>query len=202
MIVLIPNVLCLDETMRCASSRFAEAFQESWKRISTDVQTVIRDYFQRCPGKVYMCYRMDAAGGEVEPWGRCTWRETRTTMTFLAPFVERVNPVEGLRSVIVHELAHCYRRGNGTWTASFDEEEREASAIAQNWGFEEPTPSAEGKVAWETEVAMWRKYRLIEFGKFTERWWLDREQSIQPQGTSGALESQTQRVIDPPGTPA
>jgi hypothetical protein len=184
MIVLIPNVLYLDDTMRLPSERFDEAFHESWERIPENVQAVIGEYFRRYPGRVYLCYKMDANDGEVEPWGRCNWSENRTTMTFLAPFVEGVNPVEGLRSVIVHELAHCFRRGNGTWTAKLDEEEREALVLAQTWGFEEPTPSAEGKAAWETEVERWRKHHVIEFGKFTESWWLDREQSMRPQRTT------------------
>jgi hypothetical protein len=96
-------------------------------------------------------------------------------MTFLAPFVEAAHPIDGLVSVIAHELAHCYRRGNGAWTADSEQEEHETRDVTREWGFGEPGPGDTS--SWDAAIQRWRSQRAFEFGTFTESYWLHREQS-------------------------
>jgi hypothetical protein len=171
MIILLQNRLTLhDSVMISASRRFEEAFRGAWARIPADSQEIILDYFRRCPGRVYMCYRMDFGEHPQEPWGRCSWYYDQTILTFLAPFVERAEPIEALVSVIAHELAHCYRRGNGTWTDNLDEEEKITRRTTEAWGFIEPAPG--DRSAWNEAIEEWKKHRSVEFSEYTERLWL------------------------------
>jgi hypothetical protein len=172
MVALLPDVLTLDDSvMQFASRRFTEAFGMAWRRIPADAQLVICDYFHRCPGRVYVCYRMDFGEHAEEPWGRCSWYLDRTTLTFLAPFVEGANPIEALVAVIAHELAHCYHRGLGTWVEDSDAEERNTRRTTEAWAFDDPSPG--DRAAWNRDIENWRRYRTIEFGEYTERRWLN-----------------------------
>lgn len=177
MIILLPNALTLDDSMiATASRRFAEAFCLAWARIPADAQAVILGYLQRHPGRVFMCYRMNLADDHPERWANCTWCEGQTFLTFLAPFVEGANPIDGVVSVIVHELAHWYRRGAGNWTEDCEAEERGVRQVTEAWGIVDPTPgTGEARLAWDREIERWRWRRRLEFGDLTERELLKRQ---------------------------
>ena len=48
----------------------------------------------------------------------------------------RRRPVEFVRWVIAHELAHAHLRNAGRWPG--DDPERAADALAERWGFPKP----------------------------------------------------------------
>ncbi len=168
MLGLLDSILMLDDSVMVrAARRFAEAFAAAWQRVPRDAQQVISDYFRRCPGRVYMRFRMDLGDYPNEPWGRCSWHADKTILTFLAPFCEGVEPLEALVSVIAHELAHCFTKGNETWTENEEQEERNARKITKHWGFEEPAVG--DRAAWIEEIERWRRVHAVEFGACTER---------------------------------
>ena len=164
MIALIPNLLALDTAMKPVATRFAKAFERAWDRIPADAKATIRDYFRKCPGRVYMCYRMDFGDHPREPWGRCSWYEDKTVLTFLAPFVEGVQPLEKVSDVIAHELAHCFTRGSNTWVETYEIEEANVRHLCAEWGFGESDTDAEAEATFEN----WRKTIGIGFREWTE----------------------------------
>src|SRR5260370_42512360 len=108
MIVLIPNLILVDDGMRRAAERFKPAFHETWRLVPSEAQLGISKYLEQKPGHIYLCYKLDLYGTAEEPWGRSLWYDDRTVFTFLAPFIEHVERIEGATGVIGHELAHCY----------------------------------------------------------------------------------------------
>lgn len=171
MVKLLGNDLILsDGVMKSAARKFADAFDRAWAAIPDEAKGVIREYFRRHPGWVYMCFTMDAANHPREPWGRCSYGDGRTVLTFLAPVFDLVATTGALDSVIVHELAHIFRRGSGSWTADEDAEETAVRVITKSWGFEDY-----GVGDWKEfhrQVEGWRKANRKRFGKFTEARWV------------------------------
>jgi hypothetical protein len=175
MLQLLPGMSLDDATMVLASARFVKAFNQAWGEIPEDHGAVICGYFQHHPALTVMCFRMDYTEGAREAWGRCLWFNDSTLITFSAPFVERADPIGAVASVIAHELAHCYRKGSRTWTANGEEEEEGTKMLTAGWGFTDPSPG-EG-TTWDDAVAGWRRRHAIEFGQFTEGWWVARHQA-------------------------
>jgi hypothetical protein len=166
MIVLLPHLMLVDHGMEQAAGRFSVAFQVAWQRLPLDAQAAISAYLQEHPGTVYLCYQMDLDEREVEPLGRAAWWEDRTALTFLAPFILHATELGGPVGVIVHELAHCYHKGSGTWTANDEQEEMNARNTTKTWGFSEPTID---QTIWKPEIEVWRKRHVVDKGHLTER---------------------------------
>ena len=149
--------------MARAAHRFAEAFRIAWERIPNAAKATIGQYLQSRPGEIYLCYRMNLGNPVQEPWGRCQWFDSRTLLTFLAPAIQGVEPLTLIADVAAHELAHCFTRGEGTWTAINEQEETNVRAITRAWGFGEPSTDAEAVAAFDR----WRN-RYQEFAEYTE----------------------------------
>jgi hypothetical protein len=166
---LLPNLVLDDRLMQSASNRFAEAFRLTWARIPGEDRRLISEFLVKRPGSVHLCFAMDFGAHADEPWGRCSlWGTDKVVFTFLAPFVERADPLEAVSAVIAHELAHCYNHANGTWTGDDEVEERNTREITARWGFGED-PSYGNNPEWKQAVDRWREHRLLEFGAATER---------------------------------
>jgi len=146
-----------DALKQVAEDRFAPAFARTWKQIPFDFQVAIKNYLKKKPGKVFLCYKMDYGDLPLEPLGRAFWFEDFTAFTFLAPFVQHAATIEGVMGVIGHELAHCARRGVGSWTVDTEKEERETRSLVESWGFIEPYPDPR---VWAPEIEAWRKRNM------------------------------------------
>ena len=158
MSVLVPGSLTLATTpMREAAVAFEDAFRAAWAAVPETGRGSITHCFEQRPGRVHLCYRMDAGGCVGEPYGRCTWDEKQTSLTFLAPFFLVAQP-EPRVAVIVHELAHCCRRGSGEWTKDQHEEEVGTHRLALQWGFPPPSLIASGEPwRWPDLIEQWRQ---------------------------------------------
>lgn len=149
-----------------ASARFADAFCQTWLRIPEEDQVVINGFLLRCPGFVHLCIAMDFESLPEEPWGRCSLCGSNVVFTFLAPFVERADPLEAVIAVIGHELAHCFNRASGKWNADPAHEEPNARQLTARWGFQEPGGYAP---EWKQAIEDWRRFHQLEFGAATEK---------------------------------
>jgi hypothetical protein len=166
MFYLLPNLTFDDSIFVNASKRFIKAFEVAWQRIPEDARKVIMDYLALHPGHVHLCFRMDFGDPPVEPLGRCSKCGNETVFTFLAPYIQHADELEGVLAVIAHELAHCHNHCAGTWTSNEQEEERNTRRLAESWGFyPSPIPSDE----FTAEIERWRARRELEFGQHTEK---------------------------------
>jgi hypothetical protein len=165
MLVKALNLTLIENPMRAASNRFRDRIAEAWKCIPARAKRVLIHHFHTAPGVVHLCYSMESEGLVREPFGRCHWwYPGRTILTFLAPFVECATPASSVTGVIGHELVHCFRRGNATWTADEPTEEKETRRIAREWRLEEYGAGVE----WEAGVREWRRENVGRYGHLTE----------------------------------
>ena len=174
MIPLILKALHLhDGPMKDVGRRFKKCFDRVWRKLEPRAKETITTYFRQHSGAAYLCFRMDF--DNQEPYGRCSYDEGRTALTFSAPYFALASYDKLREAVIAHELAHIFRRGSGEWTAEIEAEEVATRSLALTWGYESPSLRDEAhKIELDGIAEEWRTENLQRFGRELESRWLGR----------------------------